>query len=136
MRYLGLDYGTKTCGASISDSTGLIAISLEVIRYNSSEELFSKLKKIIEEKKISKIVLGNPLNLNGTLSKRSEETIKFKELLEKEFNIEVFMQDERLSTIEAERILLTNNTKRKDRKKVIDKMAAVIILQTYLDKRQ
>lgn len=135
MRYLGLDYGTKTCGVSVSDSTGLIASSLEVIRYSESEELFSKLKKVIEEKKIEKIVLGNPLNLNGTFSKRSEETFKFKELLEKKFNIEVFMQDERLSTIEAERILLNNNTKRKDRKKVIDKMAAVIILQTYLDKR-
>lgn len=135
MRYLGLDYGSKTCGVAISDSTGLIASSLEVIRYKLSEELIFKLSNIIKEKKIEKIVLGNPLNLNGTLSKRSEETLKFKELLEKEFNIEVFMQDERLSTIEAERILLNNNTKRKDRKKVIDKMAAVIILQAYLDKR-
>ena len=79
--------------------------------------------------------MGNPLNLNGSVSKRSEETFKFKDLLIEKFNKEVIMQDERLSTVEAERMLISNDTKRKNRKKVIDKIAATIILQGYLDRR-
>ena len=135
MTYLGLDLGSKTCGVSISDRTGLIASSLEVIRYENSDELISKLKSIIEERKVDAIVLGNPKNLDGSLSKRSEITLEFKGVLESEFGLQVFMQDERLSTVEAERMLISNNTKRKNRKKVIDKIAATIILQSYLDRR-
>ncbi len=135
MTYLGLDLGSKTCGVSISDRTGLIASSLEVIRYESNDELISRLRSIIEEKKVDAIVLGNPKNLDGSLSKRSEITLEFKDALEGEFGLQVFMQDERLSTVEAERMLISNNTKRKNRKKVIDKIAATIILQSYLDRR-
>ena len=80
-------------------------------------------------------MLGNPLNLDGSLSKRSEETLEFKSELESRFNKEVIMQDERLSTVEAERMLISNDTKRKNRKKVIDKIAATIILQGYLDRK-
>ena len=135
MTYLGLDLGSKTCGVSISDRTGLIASSLEVIRYESNDELISRIRSIIEEKKVDAIVLGNPKNLDGSLSKRSEITLEFKDALEGEFGLQVFMQDERLSTVEAERMLISNNTKRKNRKKVIDKIAATIILQSYLDRR-
>lgn len=135
MTYLGLDLGSKTCGVSISDRTGLIASSLEVIKYESNDELISRLRSIIEEKKVDAIVLGNPKNLDGSLSKRSEITLEFKDALEGEFGLQVFMQDERLSTVEAERMLISNNTKRKNRKKVIDKIAATIILQSYLDRR-
>ena len=135
MTYLGLDLGSKTCGVSISDRTGLIASSLEVIRYENSDELISRLRSIIEERKVAAIVLGNPKNLDGSLSKRSEITLEFKGVLESEFGLQVFMQDERLSTVEAERMLISNNTKRKNRKKVIDKIAATIILQSYLDRR-
>jgi len=134
MTYLGLDLGSKTLGLSISDRLGIIATPLEVIRYNSYEELIDKLNEIIVLRKVDVLVLGNPLNLNGTLSKRSEETIKFKEMLEEKYGYKIILQDERLSTVEAENILIENNTSRKNRKKVIDKMASTIILQSYLDR--
>ncbi len=136
MIYLGLDLGSKTLGLSISDRTATIASSLDVLRYNTEDELISKLKEVVDKYKVDAFVLGNPKNLNGTLSDRSKITLEFKEKLENSFNIEVIMQDERLSTVEAERMLITNNTRRKNRKKVIDKIAATIILQTYLDRRK
>ena len=135
MTYLGLDLGSKTCGIAISDRTGLIATSLEVIRYNDYDELINKLNNIVISRNVDAFVLGNPKNLDGSLSKRSEITLEFKDLLLKKFNMEVMMQDERLSTVEAERMLISNNTKRKNRKQVIDKIAATIILQSYLDRR-
>ena len=135
MIYLGLDLGSKTLGLAISDRTSTIATSLDVIRYETKEELFSKLEDVVISKNVDVFVLGNPLNLDGSLSKRSEETLEFKSELEKKFNKEVIMQDERLSTVEAERMLISNDTKRKNRKKVIDKIAATIILQGYLDRK-
>ena len=135
MTYLGLDLGSKTLGLSISDRTGLIASSLEVIRYSTYDELLNKLEHVINDRKVDALVLGNPLNLDGSLSKRSDETFKFMELLKEKFSIDVYLQDERLSTVEAERMLINNNTSRKNRKKVIDKIAATIILQTFLDRR-
>ena len=135
MVYLGLDLGSKTLGLSISDRTATIATSLEVLRYNTYDELLLKLESIVTSRNVDAFVLGNPLNLNGSVSKRSEETFKFKDLLIEKFNKEVIMQDERLSTVEAERMLISNDTKRKNRKKVIDKIAATIILQGYLDRR-
>ena len=135
MIYLGLDLGSKTLGLSISDRTSTIATSLEVIRYSSEEELFNKLDKVFSEKNVDAFVLGNPKNLDGSLSKRSEISLEFKDKLIQRYNKEVIMQDERLSTVEAERMLIDNNTKRKNRKKVIDKIASTIILQSYLDRR-
>ena len=135
MTYLGLDLGSKTCGIAISDRTSTIATSLEVLRYNDYDELLDKLSKIVESRKVDSFVLGNPLNLDGSISKRSEITLEFKDILIEKFHKEVFMQDERLSTVEAERMLISNNTKRKNRKQVIDKIAATIILQSYLDRR-
>ena len=136
MIYLGLDYGSKTLGVSLSDKTGLIASSFEVIRYNDINNLLNRLDEIVILKKVDAFVLGNPLNLDGSISKRTEETLEFKKVLEKRYpNKEVILQDERLSTVEAERMLISNDTKRKNRKKVIDKIAATIILQAYLDKR-
>ena len=133
MTYLGLDLGSKTCGIAISDRTGLIASSLEVIRYDDYDELVNKLNNIVISRNVDAFVLGNPKNLDGSLSKRSEITLEFKKILEDRFKLNVIMQDERLSTVEAERMLISNDTKRKNRKKVIDKIAATIILQTYLD---
>ena len=136
MTYLGLDLGSKTLGLSISDKLGIIASSLDVLRYNNYEELFNELDTIVYTKSVDVFVLGNPLNLDGSVSKRSEETLEFKKLLESRYKTkEVVLQDERLSTVEAERLLISNDTKRKNRKKVIDKIAATIILQAYLDKR-
>lgn len=134
MIYLGLDLGSKTLGLAISDRTATIATSLEVLRYNDYDELLDKLSKIVESRKVDFFVLGNPLNLDGSISKRSEITFEFKKLLEENFGKEVIMQDERLSTVEAERMLISNDEKRKNRKKVIDKVAATIILQGYLDR--
>lgn len=134
MIYLGLDLGSKTLGLAISDRTSTIATSLEVLRYNDYDELLDKLSKIVESRKVDSFVLGNPLNLDGSISKRSEITFEFKKLLEEKFEKEVIMQDERLSTVEAERMLISNDEKRKNRKKVIDKVAATIILQGYLDR--
>lgn len=135
MTYLGLDLGSKTCGIAISDRTGLIASSLEVIRYDDYDELVNKLNNIVISRNVDAFVLGNPKNLDGSLSKRSEITLEFKKILEDRFRLNVIMQDERLSTVEAERMLISNDTKRKNRKKVIDKIAATIILQSYLDRR-
>ncbi len=135
MTYLGLDLGTKTLGLSISDRTGLIASSLEVLRYRTYDELLTMLEHVISDRKVDALVLGNPLNLDGSLSKRSEETIKFMDLLKEKFSLPIYLQDERLSTVEAEKMLINNNTSRKNRKKVIDKIAATIILQTFLDRR-
>ena len=135
MTYLGLDLGSKTCGIAISDRTGLIASSLEVIRYDDYDELVNKLNNIVISRNVDAVVLGNPKNLDGSLSKRSEITLEFKKILEDRFKLNVIMQDEILSTVEAERMLISNDTKRKNRKKVIDKIAATIILQSYLDRR-
>ena len=135
MTYLGLDLGSKTCGVAISDRTGIIATSLEVIRYYDYEDLFHQLEFVVINRKVDAFVLGNPKNLDNSLSKRSEITIEFKEFLEERFHKEVFLQDERLSTVEAENLLISNDTKRKNRKKVIDKIAAAIILQAFLDRR-
>lgn len=137
MVYLGLDLGSKTCGVSISDRTSTIASSVEVIRYKDNEDLLLNLDTIVYTRNIDAFVLGNPLNLDGSMSKRSEITLEFKKLLESRYPTkEVFMQDERLSTVEAERMLISNETRRKNRKKVIDKIAATIILQAFLDKRK
>lgn len=135
MVYLGLDLGSKTLGVSVSDRTGIIASSLEVLRYNDYEELLNKLDKIVEDRKVDVFVLGNPLNLNGTASVRTEVSLEFKNILEDRYKKEVVMQDERLSTVSANRLLISNDTKRKNRKKVVDKIAATIILQSYLDRR-
>lgn len=136
MRYLGLDYGTKTLGISLSDDTETIASTLKTIKYNSDEELLIELNKIINEFDVKEVVLGLPLNMNGTNSVRGAETYSFKTKIEKKLKVKVHLQDERLSTVEAEKILIGSHVRRKNRKKVIDSMAAVIILQTFLDKRK
>lgn len=138
MRYLGLDLGTRTLGISISDTTKTIASTLKTIRFNDSdyESLIPELKGIIDEYSISKIVLGFPKNMNNTIGERCETTLNFKELLEKNFDIIVVLQDERLTTVEATNYMLAADISRKKRKKKIDSLAANIILQTYLDKEK
>ena len=138
MRYLGLDLGTRTLGISISDETKTIASTLKTIRFNDSEyeELLPELKNIISEYNIVKMVLGFPKNMNNTIGNRCETTLKFKKLLEDKFDIEVVLQDERLTTVEATNYMLEADISRKKRKKKIDSLAANIILQTYLDKEK
>ena len=135
MRYLGLDLGTRTLGISISDETKTIASGLTTLRFEEGDydAILDDLRKILEENKIEKIVLGLPKNMNNTLGDRAETTIMFQKKIEELFNIVVILQDERLSTVAAHNYLLEADMSRKKRKKVVDKMAANIILQTYLD---
>ncbi len=136
MRYLGLDLGTKTLGISISDKTGMIASSLTILRHNEEyDSLLDALEDIIKDNEVEGLVLGLPKNMNNTIGERAEIALKFKDMLEERFKLPVYMQDERLSTVEAENILLTNDTSRKKRKKVIDSVAATIILQGFLDRK-
>lgn len=136
MRYLGLDLGTKTLGVAVSDKTGLIATSFTILRHdNNFDYLIEELKKVIKEKEIETIVLGLPKNMNNTIGERGEMVISFKEKLEESTNLPVILEDERLTTKVAENILITADVSRKKRKKVIDKMAANVILQSYLDRR-
>lgn len=138
MRYLGLDLGTRTCGIAISDETKTISSAYETIRFSDSnyDSIFPKLEEIILKFNIEKIILGYPKNMNNSIGDRALTTIEFKEKLEKELNIEVILQDERLSTVEATNYMLEANISRKKRKKKIDSLAANIILQTYLDREK
>lgn len=134
MRVIGLDYGSVTCGVAISDETLLIASPVETIRYKTMEELLTKLDIYFNEYKIDKIVLGNPINLDGSISTRSELTLLFKDELIKRYNKEVIMMDERLTSVIVNNMLIMGNTSRENRKKVVDKLAASVILQSYLDR--
>jgi putative Holliday junction resolvase len=137
MRYLGLDLGSRTLGMSVSDALGLIASSYKIIRHNEEyDRLIEDVKTTVLEKKIEAIVLGLPKNMNNTIGPKGELSFQFKEKLEKELNIPVYLEDERLTTRQAENMLITNDTSRKKRKKVIDSLAATIILQSYLDKNR
>lgn len=136
MRILGLDYGTKTTGVAVSDPMGWTAQGLEIIRRQEEEHLKATINRIAElcaEYKVEKIVLGLPKNMNNTLGERGEKTLLFKEKLEARLKLPVEMWDERLSTVAAENVLLEADMSRKKRKNVIDKLAATIILQNYLD---
>ncbi len=135
MKYIGLDLGTKTLGIAISDNNGIIALPYEVFTIDDKnyKATIEKLKGLIIEEQIQKIVLGLPKNMNNTIGERALKTLDFKEMLEKELNLEVIMQDERLSTVSQEKFLISNNVSRKKRKQVIDKMAAQVILQSFLD---
>lgn len=135
MRTMGLDLGSKTLGVAISDAMGWTAQGLETIKINEAAKDFGvkRLREIIEEHDVSKIVIGLPKNMNGTIGPRGETSQQFAAYLEKKFHLPVFLWDERLTTVAAERVLLEADVSRSKRKKVIDKMAAVMILQGYLD---
>ncbi len=134
MRIIGLDYGTKTCGVALSDESKVLASPIETIRYNVLEELLSSLDTYFQKYNIEKIILGNPINLDGSISKRSEETLTFKLLLEERYNKEVILEDERLTSVIVNNMLIDNGTRRENRKKVVDKLAASLILETYLNR--
>lgn len=136
MRYLGLDLGSKTLGVAVSDKTGLIASTYKTIRHNEEyDKLIDVVKELVLELEIDAIVLGFPKNMNNTIGPKGELSLAFKENLEKTLELPVYLQDERLSTKSATDILIASDVSRKNRKKVVDSMAASIILQTYLDRR-
>ena len=137
MRYLGLDLGSKTLGISISDATGTIASSYKTIRHNEEyKHLLNVVKEIVKEENISAVVLGFPKNMNNTIGPKGELSIKFKEQLESKIDIPVYLQDERLTTVIANNVLIEGDVSRKKRKKVVDQLAATIILQDFLDRKE
>jgi putative holliday junction resolvase len=135
MRIMGLDVGSKTVGIALSDELGWTAQGLATIKINEEENEFGfdEIGKIIKENNVEKIVVGLPKNMNGTIGPRGEASQFYANELKKRFGIPVILWDERLTTMAAERVLLEADVSRKKRKKVIDKMAASMILQGYLD---
>lgn len=136
-RIMGLDYGSKTIGVAISDSLGLTAQPFETIERNKENKLrrsLAKIAKIVEEKNIKKIVVGLPVNMNGKSGKRVSLTLEFVEKLKQRVDVPIIMQDERLTTVEADEILDESGVKKENRKQFIDMVAAGIILREYMEK--
>ena len=130
MRILGLDYGSKTVGVAVSDPLGLTAQSVETIwrkQENKLRQTLARIEELAAEYQAEKIVLGLPKNMNNTIGERAEKTLEFREMLP------VVMWDERLTTVEAERTLMEASVRRENRKQYLDQLAAVFILQGYLD---
>lgn len=133
---MGLDLGDKTIGVAVSDEMKWTAQGIETIQRRKLESDLNRINELIKEYNVVKIVLGFPKNMNGTIGPRGEIVREFGQLLEQTYHIDVAYWDERLSTVAAERTLLEADVSRKKRKQVIDKLAAVIILQGYLDTQQ
>ncbi len=136
MRIMGLDYGSKTVGVAISDPLGITAQAIETICRKDENKLrktCARIEELIGEYEVEQIVLGLPKHMNNDIGNRAEKSIEFGQMLERRTGLKVVMWDERLTTVEAERTLIENKVRREDRKKYIDKIAAVFILQGYLD---
>lgn len=133
MRIMGLDMGTKNIGVALSDESGTIAQGKEVIRRTSDAAAIARISQILEEFNIKEIVLGLPINMDGTAGERAEDSVKFAEELEQRTGLSVKLWDERLSTKEVEDVMVRASVRRSRRKKLVDKLAAQIILQSYLD---
>ena len=138
MRYLGLDLGSKTLGIAVSDITLTIANVLKTLYFEDEnyDSLMEPLREIILEYKADKLVLGYPINMDGSIGERAKITLLFKEKLEKEFGVEVVLMDERLTSVLSNQVLIDADVSRKKRKKKVDGMAACLILQSYLDKER
>ncbi len=133
MRIMSMDIGSRTIGVAISDELGITAQGLKTIRRRSMEEDLKEISIIIAQFKIDRIVVGLPKNMDGTIGKQAELVLQWIRATQEKINIPVETWDERLSTVEASKILLEADLSRKKRKGVIDKLAAVIILQGYLN---
>ena len=136
MRIMGLDYGSKTIGVAVSDPMGLTAQGLEIIRREEENKLRKSLRRIeelVKEYQVEEIVLGFPKNMNNTIGERAQKSLQLKETLERRLGLPVIMWDERLTTVEADRTLIGAGVRRENRKKYVDMIAAVFILQGYLD---
>lgn len=136
IRVMGLDFGSKTVGVAISDGLGITAQGIEIIRRTSENKLrqtCARIEALIAEYEVGKIVLGFPKNMNNTIGDRAEKSLEFKEMLEHRTGLPVVMWDERLTTVEANRTLMESGVRRENRRDYVDKLAAVYILQGYLD---
>ena len=136
MRILGFDYGAKTVGVAVSDPLGITAQRLETIRREQEDKLrrtLARIEAIVKEYGAERLVVGLPLNMNGTLGQRGEKAVRFMERLSARLPLTVIAWDERLTTMQAERILMDGGVRRENRKEHLDELAAVLILQSYLD---
>ena len=136
MRVLGLDYGSKTVGVAVSDPLGLTAQGVETVwrkQENKLRRTLARIEEIISEYQVTEIVLGYPKNMNNTVGERAEKSLEFKEMLERRTGLPVVMWDERLTTMAADRTLEETGVQKEDRKQYLDQVAAVFILQGYLD---
>lgn len=139
MRILGLDFGSKTVGVAISDPTEFIATGVTIIRRDREDKLrktYAAIEEICEENGVEKIVLGCPFNMDGSEGERVRKTKEFKENLERRTGLEVVLMDERLSTVEADELMNETRIAGKERKSLVDKIAATYILQWYLDEQR
>ena len=135
-RILGLDYGSKTVGVAVSDALGLTAQGVETIFRKNEDKLrqtCARIEALIAEYEITLLVLGYPKNMDDTIGERARKTEVFRDMLERRTGLSVVLWDERLTTVEAEQILIESGVRREDRKTYIDKIAAAIILQSFLD---
>ena len=136
MRVIGLDYGSKTVGVAVSDALGITAQAVETINRKEENKLrktCARIEELAAEYEAERIVVGFPKHMNNDIGERAEKAMEFGEMLKRRTGLEVVMWDERLTTVEAERTLIESKVKREDRKKYVDKIAAVFILQGYLD---
>ena len=136
MRVMGLDYGSKTVGVAVSDPLGLTAQGVETIwrkQENKLRQTMARIEELISEYQVERIVLGYPKNMNNTIGERAMKSLEFKEKLEKRTGLPVVMWDERLTTVSANRVLMETGVRRENRKEHVDEIAAVFILQGYLD---
>ena len=136
MRIMGLDYGSKTIGVAVSDPLGLTAQGIEIIRREEENKLRKSLRRVeelVKKYEVTEIVLGFPKNMNNTIGERAEKSLQLKETLERRLGLPVDMWDERLTTVEANRTLMESGVRRENRGKYVDMIAAVFILQGYLD---
>lgn len=138
MRILGLDYGSKTVGVALSDPLGITAQPVETIwrkEENKLRKTLARIGEIVSEYQVEEIVVGYPKNMNNTIGERAERALEFKAMLERRTGLPVMMWDERLTTVEANRTLMETGVRRENRKQYLDELAAVFILQGYLDLR-
>lgn len=136
IRIMGLDFGSKTVGVAVSDPLGLTAQGVEIIRREQENKLrrtLARIEALVEEYQVTKLVLGFPKNMNNTVGERAEKSLEFKAMLERRTGLPVVMWDERLTTVSANRTLIESGVRRENRKEYVDMIAAVYILQGYLD---
>ncbi len=136
MRIMGLDYGSKTVGVAVSDELLFTAQGMETIRRESENKLrktYQQIEELVKNFEVGKIVLGLPKNMDGSIGERAQKTFEFKEAIERRCNVPVVMWDERLTTVEAHRTMISTGVRRENKEKYVDCIAAILILQGYLD---
>jgi len=136
MRIMGLDFGSKTVGVAISDPLFITAQGKEIIRREQENKLrqtLARIEQLVVEYEVSEIVIGLPKNMNNSMGERAEKTLEFKEMLERRTGLKVVTWDERLTTVAADRAMIEADIRREDRHEYVDKIAAIFILQGYLD---